>query len=196
MINDLRHALRLMTRQRGFTLVAVLTLALGIGTNSAMFALVNTLLYRPLSAHEPHRLRFIYVTDPGVPGYASTIRFTDYLDLRQRRDLFTDVLARATDQAQITAAGDIRHARGELVSGNYFEVLGAGPALGRVLGSSDDHAAAEPVVLISAGLWKTRFNADSAILGRPMQIEGRAYTIVGVMPDDFSGTLGTWEQTQ
>lgn len=196
MLNDFRQAARLMARQRAFTAIAVLTLALGIGTNTAMLALVNALLFRPLPAHEPHRLRFLYLTDPGVPDFVSAIRFENYLDLQQRRDLFVDVLARGVDQAQITARGDIRHARGERVSGNYFEVLGVGPSLGRVLTPADDHAGSEPVVVISAGLWQSRFSGDPAVLGHTLQLDERAYTIVGVMPDQFRGTLGTWEHAQ
>ena len=196
MLNDLRHALRLMTRQRGFTAIAVLTLALGIGTNTTIFALVNALLYRPLPAHETGRLRFVYLTDPGVPNHVSSLRYADYLDLQDRKDIFTGVLARSADQAQVAAGGDLRHARGEMVSGNYFDVLGVSPAVGRVLTVADDEAAAEPVAVISTGLWKARFDNNPSVLGSPIQLDDRAYTIVGVMPDWFRCTLGTWEQGQ
>jgi predicted permease len=196
MLNDLRHAVRLMGRQRAFTAIALLTLALGIGTNAAMFALVNALLYRPLPAHEPERLRFIYLTDPDVPGYQSAIRYEDYLDLRERRDVFVDVLARAADEAQITASHDIRNTRGERVTGHYFEVLGVSPAIGRTLTAADDHPGSEPVAVISTLMWQSRFSADPGVLGRTVRLENRAYTIVGVMPERFRGTLGTWELTQ
>jgi putative ABC transport system permease protein len=196
MWQDLRYSMRTLARQPAFTTTAILVLALGIGLNTAMFTLVNALLFRPLAAHEPHRLRFVFLTDPGVPGYYSGIRYEDFQQLRERRDVFQDLLARGADTAWITAAGDARRLRGELVSGNYFDVLGARPALGRGLTPEDDSPAAEPVVVIAEGMWRARFHADPAILGDPITIDNRLFTVVGVMPASFKGTLGAWEASQ
>lgn len=196
MWQDLRYTLRTLLEQRYFTATAVLVLALAIGLNTAMFSLINSLFLRPLAAHEPDRLRFVYLTDPGVPNFVLPLRYGEYLDLRERRDVFSGVLARSVDQAQIQAEGNIFRARGEAVSNNYFDVLGVRAQHGRVLAGEDDDPASERVVVVSAGFWRARLGGRLDAVGSPLRIDQTTYTVVGIAPEWFKGTLGTWEQAQ
>jgi putative ABC transport system permease protein len=193
---DLGYTLRTLLKQRYFTATAVAVLALGIGLNTALFALINSLLFRPIAAHEPDRLRFLYLTDPGVPDFASGIRLGDYLDLVERRDVFVDLAARSVDQGQFRAGGEVFHARGEMVSGNYFDLLGVRPLHGRGIGPGDDDPAAERVVVVSEDLWRARLGADPGAIGTSVRIDDSTYTVAGVMPRWFRGTLGPWEHAQ
>jgi len=193
MIQDLRFALRMLLKHKGFTAVAVATLALGIGANTAIFSLVSGVLLRPLPF--PHADRIIYFqgqnTSAGIID--SNISIPDYLDWAEQTDLFTSTGIFDTGNATLAADGTEpeRVPRAWVTSG-FFSVINAQPVLGRLLLSEDDQAKAEPVAVLSAGLWKRRFGSDPNIAGRKILISGQPVTVVGVMAPGYEYP----EQTQ
>lgn len=185
MRNDLKFAVRQLLKNPGFTAVAVLTLALGIGANAALFSALDALLFRPLAAKDPSRL--VYVStgrDFSFPLYermrASMSSFEGELAASQIRAPLREVLVPGWDRAEeIPTQG---------VTGNFFNILGVPPLLGRTFVEDDDRkGSAEPVVVISHGVWVQRFGADPAVLGRQVRLDNVPVTIIGVMPPDFVG---------
>ncbi len=185
---DLRYGLRMMWKSPGFTLVAVVALALGIGANATIFSFVNALLLRPLAGvRAPERLVAVYTSDysSGLYGASS---YPDYVDFRQQADAFDGLAAYSDTVMSVTGGDEAERLRGSYVTGNYFDVLGVASRLGRTLQPSDDVTpGAHPVVVIGAGLWQRRFGADPNIVGRTLALDGRAFTVVGVAADNFRG---------
>jgi putative ABC transport system permease protein len=197
LLQDLRYGVRILAKQPGFTAVAVLTLALGIGVNTAILSTVNGLVLRPLPVEEPEELvapQWGRMTDAEVWGDFS---YPNYLDLCEQNKSFFNLCAWAETSAGISSseshtAGDSEHAEvvwGELVSSNYFDVLGVKPLLGRgFLPEEDLTPNAHPVVVLSHSLWQQRFGADAAILGKTIYLNGQAFTVIGVMSESFFGS--------
>jgi predicted permease len=199
---DLLYSWRTLRRTPAFTTLAVLVLALGIGINTAVFTLVNVLIFRPLPVSQPDELAFIYTPQDfhvAIPLYR------DYLEFQQSQDVFTGVLARGGDRTRIIRGAESQMVFGEIVSANYFDVLGVKAKLGRTFSNEEGTSAASaPVVVISASLWRSMFSSDPGVLGRTVDVEiGRTgasaynptkkYTIIGVMPPGFSGLSASWE---
>lgn len=187
LLRDLRHAARLLRMSPGFTAAAVLTLALGIGVNTAVFSLVNAALVRPVpGVAEPDQIVTIYTADGGSPGVSS---YMDYLDMRERMESLDGIVAFKPRLMDLTASGSTERLDGMMVSGNYFEVLGVETSLGRPLTPADDREPdAHAVVVLSHGLWQRRFGADPGIIGDSVRLNGREFTIQGVTPPGFRGT--------
>ena len=187
MRSDLRYALRRLLAAPGFTAVAVLSLALGIGANTTIFSVVNALLLRPIAAPEPERLVTVHATDRDGRGFHS-FSHPDYVDYRAGTRALAG-LAAAGFAITTMGRGDAAEvSAGMLVSGNYFDVLGVRPALGRAFLAEEDRApGAHPVVVLGHALWERRFAADPAAVGREVTINARPFTIVGVMPATFGG---------
>jgi putative ABC transport system permease protein len=178
---DLRYALRALRRQPTFTLIAALTLGLGIGANTAIFSVVNSVLLTPLPYREPDRLVMLWETMKDPPMIV--VSYPDYLDWRQRTRSFEDIAVyNGFDEFNLTGRGDPERVRGALASGNLFAVLGLNPAVGRLITPSDDRPGAEPVAVLSDGFWRRRFGADSSVVGTSLLLDGIAYTVVGVLP--------------
>ena len=194
LMQDLRYALRTFAKSPGFSAIAVLTLALGIGANAAIFALVDRVLLRLLPVRDPKAL--VLMRSPG-PSQGHTWSDSDdsasfsaptYRDLRDRNTVFDGLIAEYPFAVSIAARGGTERASGELVSGNYFQVLGVAPAIGRVLGADDDRlAGGHPVVVLSHGYWTRRFGADPSILNQTIVANGQPLTVVGVSRADFPG---------
>jgi predicted permease len=185
LIQDIRYALRSLGRTPGFALAAILTLALGIGATSAVYSVGNGILWRPLPVPEPHRLAVLYIHRDDGSGY-DDLTWPDYRDLRgERREVFEDLIAFAPRPVSLGLPGNAERAWAELVSANYFDVLGRSPAVGRGFLPAEDSAGAAPAVILSDPLWRARFRADPAVLGRSLRINGREFTIVGVAPHGF-----------
>jgi macrolide transport system ATP-binding/permease protein len=185
LLRDARYAIRGLLTSRGFTAVAVLSLALGIGINTAIFSLVNAVLLRPLPVKEPDRLVEIY-TSAEIPE--STTSYPDYLDLVSRSRTLSGIAGHTLMFANISRDGQSRLALGEIVTANYFDVLGVAPSLGRTFDSSEDRTeGGDRVVVISDRMWKRAFGGDTSVVGRTLRVRGRDYTIVGVMPARFTG---------
>jgi predicted permease len=187
---DLRLALRTLGQSPAFTAVVVLTLALGIGANTAIFTLMDQVLLRMLPVREPEEL--VLLDDPGAfQGFrtgAQTLSHPIYRSLREQNDVFSGVIARFATSLQASYRGATERISGELVSGNYFQVLGVVPALGRTLTEDDDRIpGGHPVAMLSHGYWKRRFGADPKVVGQTLHVNAYPMTIVGVAPPGFSG---------
>ena len=187
---DLRHAVRGLRKSPGFTLVVVATLALGIGANAAIFSLMDQVLFRALPVRDPGALVLLDGPGPfrGRTHNNMTFSYPMYVDFRDRNEVFAGVLARFQMSMTVGWRGVAERADGDLVSGNYFEVLGVDPALGRLFTAADDKTpGGHPVAVISYGYWQRRFGGDRAILNQPISVNGHPFTIVGVAGHDFNG---------
>jgi predicted permease len=185
---DVTYAIRWLARAPGFTAVAVASLAIGIGFNTAIFSVIDALLLRPLPVERPERLVNVY-TRGGDGDTYSTSSYPDYVDFGDRNAVFTAMMAFSPAIAAVKSGDQSRMALGEVVTGNYFQVLGVGTALGRPLVPSDDVAGAARVVVISDAAWARDFARDPGVLGRALRIHGQPYTIVGVAAPSFTGMV-------
>jgi predicted permease len=191
---DLKYALRMLGKNPGFTIVAVITLALGIGANTAIFSLTDQVLLRMLPVGHPKELVILRSPGPSPgrnwndgPG-GTSFSYPAYEDLRDRNQVLSGLLARFSTQVSVAAQGSSELANGELVTGNYFTVLEVEPAMGRVFGAEDETApGANPVVVLSYGYWKRRFGLDPGILNKQLAVNGHPLTVVGVSRAGFSG---------
>ncbi|HEX4560276.1 MAG TPA: ABC transporter permease [Gemmatimonadales bacterium] len=184
LIQDVRYALRQLRTHPGFTAAVVLTLALGIGANTAVFGVVNAVLLKPLGYQKPDRLAIVWEqnTQHGVPF--NVVNPRNYLDWKERAGNFTDLAA--FGWSQLTFTGDAPESvQGRKVTESFFDVLGAIPERGRVFTAADGLPGTAPVVLISDGLWRRRFGADPQIVGRSVPVAGATVQVVGVMPASF-----------
>ncbi|MBV8206909.1 MAG: ABC transporter permease [Acidobacteria bacterium] len=191
MLQEIRHAFRLLARNPGFTLIAALSLALGIGANSAIFSLADTLLLRPLNVLEPSRMVTISTDRPEDGAGLGGVSYPDYQDFRDHAKSFDGIVG--FDYARLSlakSAADTPQMRfGELVSSNYFQTLGVQPALGRAFANDEGTVAGrDPLVILSYDFWRTEFSADPNMLGRTLRINGIDFTVVGVAPRDFHST--------
>ncbi|GMR12613.1 MAG: ABC transporter permease [Gemmatimonadota bacterium] len=187
-IGDLRYGLRMLTGNPGFSVIVILTLALGIGANTAIYSIANAALFRAPPVREPGELAAVYTTSRrGFPRSSSS--YLDYLDYRERSTYFADMAATATLSAGL---GDeelgARFSTVEAVTGNYFDLLGLTPALGRLIQPEDDRLeAGVPVVVLSHAFWQDHFQADADIVGRTVRLNGSPFTVAGVGPVGFAG---------
>jgi putative ABC transport system permease protein len=183
---DARYAWRGLRRSPGFTVVTVLTLALGIGANTAIFSVVRAMLLAPLPYRDPSRLVFVW-SDMTAAGYPrAPLSAPELKDLRDRGTLFNSFGSIWATTAALIGQGDPEQLRIGLVSTNFFStVLGADAAIGRTFAAEDETATAPRTILLSWALWQRRFGGDTAIVGRPVQVNGFPTTVVGVMPADF-----------
>ncbi len=187
---DVRHAARSLRKAPGFLLIVILTLGLGIGANAAIFSLMDQVLLRPLPVQDPGSL--VLLDGPGAfrgrTFNAMTFSYPIYKDFRDRNEVFSGVLARVPLAMTAVWRGASERANGELVSGNYFEVLGIRPALGRLFTSADDLTpGGHPLAVISHGYWQRRFGGDPLILNQTITVNGHPLTIVGVSERGFTG---------
>jgi predicted permease len=188
MITDLRYAVRWLLRSPGFAAIAVLSLGLGIGVNTAMFSLVDAVLLRPIPVEEPETLVDIFTSSPDGDLYA-TSSYPDFLDLKAQNTVFTDMLGYSPMFAPLNLGDRARLVMGHIVTSNHFVMLGVRPHLGRVLHAADDEPGADRVVVISHRMWQRDFGSDPAIVGRALRMRGLDYTIVGVAPKAFTGVV-------
>ena len=185
MIQDLRFAFRQFFKTPGFVLVAVLTLALGIGATTAIYSVVDGVLLRPLSFREPERLVYVAEQVRGAARQVWPANAHHFLEWRRRSVSFAALTAIDPDSATLTGAGEPVQIPALRVSANWCDTLGVQPALGRSFRPGEDEAGAARVAMLTDGLWRRQFGADPAILGRTVQIDGEPHTIVGVLPATF-----------
>ncbi len=183
MLQDLRYGLRLMRRSPGLTLVAVVTLALGIGANSALFSVVNAVLLRPLPYPDPGQLVILWGTTPNIPKEEASL--PDYTDWKAQSQSFEGMATVRFMNANVTGEGEPERVVGARVTHDFLQVLGVQPALGRGFSAEEDRPGAERVVVLSDGLWQRRFGSDPDVVGKQIRISENSYTVVGVMPADF-----------
>jgi macrolide transport system ATP-binding/permease protein len=186
---DVRYGARTLRKSPGFTAVAVLTLALGIGANAVIFSLVSTFLLRPLPIRHPEQVWAIHQGKQNDPSYSQSMSYPNYKDLRDRIQVLTGMVVHRFDPLSLSHNGRNERVWGYLVSENYFDVLGVRPVLGRTFLPEDGNAPnAHPVVVLNYRTWLRRFGGDPAILGSSIMINGRTFTVVGVAPPEFTGT--------
>ena len=181
---DVRYGVRMLRKNPGFTLVAVVTLALGIGANTAMFSVVNTVLLRPLPYAAADRLAVIWTADPSRNIHESATSYPTFTDWRTQSRHFADMAFWRTHEGNLFGAGEPERVTGAQTSANLFALLGVNPVLGRTF-TPDDERNRAPVVVLSHRLWQRRFGADPAAIGRTIEIDRRPLEIIGVMPDGF-----------
>jgi putative ABC transport system permease protein len=182
---DLRYAARMLVKNPGFTAVAIIALALGIGANTAIFSVVNTVLLRPLPYKDPERLVMVF-EDSSKHGYPrDTPAVANYIDWRDQNQVFESIAAIGDASFNLTGAGDPERIDGSRVSAALFPLLGVSPELGRWFTADEDQAGANRVAIMSHRLWQRRFGGDPNIVGKPLTLNGRSVTLVGIMPADF-----------
>ena len=182
-VKDLRYGLRIMAKSPGFTAVAVLTLALGIGANTTLFSVVNGVLLNPLPYPQPERLVALYSRTADSPTWS--ISYPNFLDWVRDNRSFSTLASYREQDYNLTGMGEPERLPGEMVSATFFPVLGVKPALGRTFLPEEDQVGARPVVLISAGLWRRKFGSAPDAVGKTLTLSGAGYTVVGVIPATF-----------
>jgi predicted permease len=184
---DLKYGLRMLGKSPGFSLVAVLSLALGIGANTAIFSLVNALLLRPLPVHDPENLVLVSTTDQRNPGNLP-LSHLNFKDLSAQNAVFTDMASLSFNQMNYLRGDGSEPIPVQIVTANFFSLVGAEPALGRGF-LPEEEAQATPVTVISQGFWERSFGSDPNVVGRTLTLNRTPYTIVGVAPKNFTGLL-------
>jgi predicted permease len=207
LLQDVRYGLRVLVKKPGFTAVAIITVALGIGANTAIFSLIDAVLFKMLPVQNPQQLVLLDWTSHGFPeglmnsmsgnmnqdksGRTTSTSFSypTYEQIRARNEVFSGVLALAAMSSDLNVAynGQPSRANGKLVSGTFFSTLGVQPALGRTLTPDDDRIGASPAAVIGYGYWERRFGRDPAIVGRTITVNSIPFTVVGVSPPEFYG---------
>ncbi|HEY7211783.1 MAG TPA: ABC transporter permease [Bryobacteraceae bacterium] len=185
-IRDLRYSLRTLRRSPGFTLTAVLSLALGIGANTAIFTVVNAVLLRPLPFPQPHRLVQLWEAKPSKGYSDNVINPLNFLDWRDRAHSFAGMAAVLPIITNVTGAGEPVALRGMQVSPNYFSILGVRPVIGRAFLPEEGTPGKDRVTILSFGLWRSRFGGDTGVIGRKLMVNGEPSIVVGVMPRGFT----------
>ena len=186
---DLRYASRMLLKSPGFTSATILTLALGIGANTALFSLVNAVLLGNLPVRHPEELVVIKYTDSRSQEAEDDFSYPMYQAIRDKNTVFTGVLTRAAVDFNASYGAQSERAVGELVSGNYFETLGVQPFLGRLIGPEDDSTpSANPVAVLSYGYWQRRFGSDPGIVGKDIILNNHPIRVIGITPPQFYGT--------
>ena len=188
-LQDLRYTLRGLRRSPAFTLVALLTLALGIGINASIFGIVNAILFRPLPVEAPGQLVDIY-GHTATSSTHDTHSYPNFLDYRAQTKTLSTIIGYSDFFAHLSVAGSSEIVIGEIVTDGYFQTLGVTPRLGRAFGP-DEYVAegASPVAVVSDAFWRKRFAADPNIIGRSFRLNGITYTVVGVAPPNFGGMI-------
>jgi putative ABC transport system permease protein len=195
LLQDLKFGVRLLAKSPAFTVIAALSLALGIGANTTIFTLVNAVLLHPLPVEDPSQLVSVFVVDErnqnalGGGGFLQ-LSPANFQDIRQKNEVFSDMAAHQGIPLNISGGtGDPQQVFGEIVTGNFFTVLGARPLLGRGFLPDEDKTPGEKLVcVLGYGEWQKRFGGDPSLVGRDIDLNGRKFTVVGVMPQGFKGT--------
>ena len=183
LLQDARYALRSLRKHPGFTVIAILTLALGIGANTAIFSVINAVLLRPLPYENADQLVVLVETISERPIGVS---YPDFVDWRTQNTVFENVVAvRQRESFNLTGAGESERLQGKLVSANLLSTLGVKPILGRDFAAEDDRPGAAPVVMLSHALWQRRFGSDEKIIGKQLTLNRESFTVIGVTPPDF-----------
>jgi putative ABC transport system permease protein len=186
LFQDLRYALRMLRNSPGFTAVAILTLALGVGANTAIFSVVDSVLLRPLPYQNPAGLVMVWENDSQHPNPHNTVSPPDFLDWQSRNSVFAEMSALFDQRAILTGNGVPQEVVVQDVSANFFSVLGVQPILGPGFTAENGEPGHDDVLILSYGFWKERFASDPGIIGKPVVLNGHPQTIVGVAPQNFT----------
>lgn len=191
-VQDLKHGARMLVKNPGFSLVAIVSIAIGVGANAAMFSVADTLVLRPLTVPRASEIVTVAAVVPRAgftPPQSTALSYPDYIDVRDQAQSFASLVAYRLVVATFAARPDdvARRAFGIAVSGNLFDTLGVQPAMGRTFGIDEDRPGHDPVVVLDHETWVREFAGDSAVLGRIIRIGGLDMTVIGIMPSGFSG---------
>jgi putative ABC transport system permease protein len=186
LLQDVRYGVRVLFKQPGFTLIAVIALALGIGANSAIFSVVNAVLLQPLPYKDPEQMALIWHKYPHLNLEQASISPPSYIEYRDMTSAFEQVAAGTSWSVNLTGTGEPERVDAALVSANFFPTLGIEPERGRNFTAEEDQPGKNCVVIISAGLWKRRFGSDPDIVGKSITLNGGSYDVIGVMPAGFA----------
>ncbi len=184
-LQDLRYGLRTLRKQPGYTVVAVLALALGIGVNTTIFSAINALLLHPFNFRDVDRIAAVWESRAEGNG-RDAVAFANFLDMREQRSVFESAAAWSGWNANLTEGDQPERVEGIAASPQLFSVVGVQPATGRAFSLDEEQPGHDPVIVISDSLWRRRFNADAGIVGRNVRINERTFTVIGVMPADFA----------
>jgi putative ABC transport system permease protein len=182
---DLRYGVRMLLKNPGFASIAVLTLTLGIGANTAIFSVVNAVLLRPLPYTEPERLVWFWGVQPMLPLPQAAHSPADFLDYQAQNNSFAEMTAYRNLSFTLTGDGQPERIDGRIVSANYFSLLGVKTAIGRAFAPEDGRAGAARVAVLSHGFWQSHFNDDPKAIGTALTLNGERATVIGIMPPDF-----------
>ena len=180
LLHDLRFSFRQLRKSPGFALTAVLTLALGIGVNTAVFSIMDAVVFRPLAV--PDLSRVVTVAEQKDHGDYQQVALANYEDWTRQSHSFERLAVWTSGDLTLTGAGDVAHVQAAYASANFFDVMRVNPLMGRTFLDSETHPGKENVAVLSYGFWKKHFGADPGVAGRKIELDGRAYTVTGVMP--------------
>ena len=192
--SDLRYGARMLRKSPGFTIVAILTLALGIGANTALFSIVNGVLLNPLPYSNPDRLITIHESKPNFR--TGSISYPNFLDWQKENHSLSAMAVARPTSFSLTHLGDAEQVKAEFVTSDFLPILDVHPVIGRLFVPADDQVGAAPVALISAAFWNRKFGGAPDALGKVLDLDGRGFTIVGVIPATFDLTLGAFEPSE
>src|SRR5215831_10332609 len=181
---DLHHGIRMLLKSPGVTAIAILTLTLGIGANTALFSVVNGVLLNPLPYPHSERLVTVFERRPGVDQ--SPPVYLNYLDWQRENRTFSSMAIYRNQDYSVTGLSEARRVSGYMISADFFATLGINPVLGRTFRADDDQVGAAPVVILGGGFWSREFGSSPDVVGRSLTLNGKPYTIVGVIPASFS----------
>jgi putative ABC transport system permease protein len=184
LIQDLRCALRQLRKSPGFTAVAVVTLALGIGANTAIFTLVNAVLLRPLPYKDPNRLVMVWEQNPHRGWFENIVSSANFLDWKKQNHVFADIAAFESSSFNLTGDNTPEEIAGERVTTNLLSVLGVQPLRGRLF-VPDEEKRGRGAAVLSYGLWQQRYGGDPALVGKNISLNGESYTVVGILRPAF-----------
>ena len=185
LLQDLKYGLRQLHRNPGFTVVAIITLALGIGANTAIFSVVNAVLLRALPYKDAGQLVMIWETEPSAPGQTFPDTGPDFKDWMAQNKVFQGMAAGTIDNATLTSAGEPLKISGAEVWPGIFKMLGVEPHRGRTFASDESHPGHDHVVILTYGLWQRAFGGEPGVVGRKITMNGEAYNVIGIMPQSF-----------
>jgi putative ABC transport system permease protein len=183
---DLRFAVRMLRRSPGFTVIAIVTLALGIGANTAIFSVIDSVLLQSLPYQDPAHLVIVWEKNDKNPEHHNTVAPPNFLDWQSQSDSFSGMAAIADERENLTGGGQPEQVVVQLVSANFFSLLGVNPILGRTFTSENEQKGKDNVVVISYALWKERFGADPGIAGKALDLNGHSQIVIGVAPENFN----------
>ena len=183
LVQDIRYGFRMLKKSPGFAVIAILTLALGIGANTTIFSVVNGVLLNPLPFHESNQLVSLFQKVPHFDNFS--ISYPNFVDWRRMNRTFSSMAAYRGTGFDLSGGGEPERLEGEMVSAGFFEILGVNPLLGRTFSPDEDRLGANPTVMITEGLWKRKFGSAPDIIGQRLVLDGVARTVIGVVPSSF-----------
>jgi predicted permease len=194
LIADVRYGIRMMVRSPGFTIVAILTLALGIGANTAIFSVVNGVLLNPLPFPQADQLVTLAESKPNFS--TGSISFLNFRDWQRGSHTFSSMAISRPISFSLTGTGEAEQLKAELLSSEYFSLLGVKPVIGRMFAPGEDEVGAAPIAMISEGLWKRKYGSSPDVVGRTMILDGGSFTVVGVIPANFDLLVRSFEPSE